>query len=263
MEKKIKTYTYTDRDGMTHKASFLPENLSFAMGEAKALGATKMADIETGDTITFQKSHTSIYTPKIQKAIRFATRVHEVDQKQKRKGKDEAYISHPLIVGLILSRATDDEDVITAGILHDTVEDCHPDHPVTLEMIEKEFGPRVADLAVSVTEENPDASYDERKKRALDHVAHMTEDQILIKSADVIANMTEFIHDYEEIGDQVFERFNTDKFSKIKTQLWMLYALIEGWFKNPLTNDLSSMVPKIYDIGGTKFMREYPAQRYK
>ncbi len=38
-------------------------------------------------------------------AIRFSIRTHEVFQKQKRKGKDIAYINHPLTVGVILARA--------------------------------------------------------------------------------------------------------------------------------------------------------------
>jgi len=41
---------------------------------------------------------------KIQKAIKFAVKTHEVYQKQARKGKDVSYITHPLTVGLILSQ---------------------------------------------------------------------------------------------------------------------------------------------------------------
>ncbi len=64
-----------------------------------------------------------IYTQKIQHAIRFAIKTHEGYQKQKRKGKDVPYITHPLTVGLILAKAGANEDVIIAGILHDTIED--------------------------------------------------------------------------------------------------------------------------------------------
>ena len=44
-----------------------------------------------------------LYSYKISRAIRFSTKTHEVYQKQKRKGKDIPYITHPLTVGLILS----------------------------------------------------------------------------------------------------------------------------------------------------------------
>jgi (p)ppGpp synthase/HD superfamily hydrolase len=37
-----------------------------------------------------------VYREQIKKAIRFAIKTHEVYQKQKRKGKDVPYITHPL-----------------------------------------------------------------------------------------------------------------------------------------------------------------------
>ena len=46
-----------------------------------------------------------IYTKKIQEAIHFSIAVHEEPVKQKRKGKDVPYVTHPLTVGLILSLA--------------------------------------------------------------------------------------------------------------------------------------------------------------
>ncbi len=200
------------------------------------------------------------YTLKMQRAIRFATEVHEVNQKQKRKGKDEAYIAHPLTVGLILSQATNNENVIVAGILHDAVEDCHPDHPVTLDEIKKEFGVEVKNLVKVVTEENPDDPYDVRKKVALDHVREMTNDQILVKSADVIANMTELIHDFEENGESVFERFNTDKLKKLTVQLRMMQALTKRWSENPLAADLQHIAWKTYDMGGIAIRQAFSVE---
>ena len=55
-----------------------------------------------------------LYSNKISKAIRFSIKTHEIYQKQKRKGKDIPYITHPLTVGLILARAGADEDVVVA-----------------------------------------------------------------------------------------------------------------------------------------------------
>lgn len=40
-----------------------------------------------------------IFTPIIQKAFIFAIKVHEIDRKQKRKGKDIPYLVHPLSFG--------------------------------------------------------------------------------------------------------------------------------------------------------------------
>ena len=83
---------------------------------------------------------------KIQKAIKFATKTHEIYQKQKRKGKDVAYITHPLTVGIILAIAGASEDVICAGILHDTIEDSIEERKVDLKMIEDFFGENIAKI---------------------------------------------------------------------------------------------------------------------
>ncbi|MBV6479591.1 MAG: hypothetical protein HGGPFJEG_02377 [Ignavibacteria bacterium] len=77
------------------------------------------------------------YSDKISSAIKFAIETHDIDQKQKRKGKDIAYITHPLTVGIILSRAGADEDTISAGILHDTIEDSIAEKKVTRDILEK------------------------------------------------------------------------------------------------------------------------------
>jgi len=88
-----------------------------------------------------------IYTYKIKQAVQLATEAHEINQKQKRKGKDIAYITHPLTVGLLLSQAGAGEDVVAAGILHDTIEDSTPEHKITRETLAKRFGEEVFALA--------------------------------------------------------------------------------------------------------------------
>ena len=57
---------------------------------------------------------------KIEEAIIYATVMH---QGKTRKLGNIPYILHPLEVAQIISTMTDDQDVITAGILHDIVED--------------------------------------------------------------------------------------------------------------------------------------------
>ncbi|SPD74798.1 Metal dependent phosphohydrolase (fragment) [uncultured Desulfobacterium sp.] len=55
----------------------------------------------------------------IDPAIEVAVKAH---QNQVRKETDIPYITHPLAVGIILARAGCSNEVIIAGILHDTVE---------------------------------------------------------------------------------------------------------------------------------------------
>src|ERR1035437_4169278 len=120
-----------------------------------------------------------IYTLRIQKAIQFAIKTHELDQKQKRKGKDVPYITHPLSVGLILANIGATEDVVIAGILHDTIEDSIEKNKVTKEIISDMFGQSVSDLVLSVTEQDKSLSWAERKAEALEHIKTFSHDSLL------------------------------------------------------------------------------------
>lgn len=151
------------------------------------------------------------YTLKMQKAIRYAIKVHEEDEKQKRKGKDIPYITHPLTVGIILAAAGASEDVVIAGLLHDTLEDSRKENKITKEMLREEFGQNVSDLVLSVTEQNKALSWKERKAIALEHIKVFSNDSILLKSADTISNLTETFFDYEKDGEIIFSKFNSDK----------------------------------------------------
>ncbi len=181
------------------------------------------------------------YTEKIHRAIRFSIKTHEVYQKQKRKGKDIPYVTHPLVVGLILSRVGADEDVVAAGILHDTLEDSSPEKPVTRDMLRERFGERVMQLVAAVTEPDKTLSWEVRKREALDHVAHMSHDELLVKSADVISNNAELLDDYARHGDLVFEHFNAPKERLLQHYLAVHAAILSAWPESPLAPDLREM----------------------
>jgi hypothetical protein len=178
------------------------------------------------------------YTDKIQKAIRFATETHEICQKQKRKGKDIPYITHPLTVGLILARASVDEDVVVAGILHDTIEDSIPGKKVTYEMLQYSFGERVADLVGSVTEKRKDMPWADRKRDALEDIKGFSHDSVMLKSADVISNLSELIEDYWAEGKETFERFNAPREDILGHSKHVIDALLAQWPESPLAEDL-------------------------
>jgi len=197
---------------------------------------------------------------KIQKAIKFATKTHEVYQKQKRKGKDISYITHPLTVGIILSRIGASDDVVCAGILHDTIEDSIAEKKVTFEMLKERFGETVAQLVLDVTETDKTLSWDERKAQALKHIKTFSHDALLVKSGDVLSNLSELIDDYNKDGEQVFLRFNAPKDKIIKSTLMTITAIIEGWLENPLVRELRYLGDKLQMIGAKDFMIQHPAK---
>jgi len=195
-----------------------------------------------------------VYTQKIQNAIHFSIKTHEVYQKQKRKGKDITYITHPLTVGLILSQAVASEDVVVAGILHDTIEDSVDEKKVTKEMLAKRFGLPVAELVDSVTEKDKGLSWIERKEFALEEIKAFSHDSLLLKSADVISNNTELLRDYKREGDKTFERFNAPKEESIKHTLQVIRTIVEGWPDSPLAQELTLIASKLQEIGALFFM---------
>ena len=182
-----------------------------------------------------------IYTEKIKKAVNFSIKVHEIDRHQKRKGKEVSYITHPLTVGLILSQAGAGEDLVIAGILHDTIEDSSFFHKVTKKDISGMFGENVAELVMSVTEKNKLSFWDTRKHKAYEEIKNYSHDSILLKSSDVVANVSELVSDYEREGYKTFKRFKSAG-SKILTHyVSVIDLLIEMWPSNPLIKDLMDL----------------------
>jgi len=185
---------------------------------------------------------------KIQSAIFFAVNTHEIHQKQKRKGKDHPYIIHPLTVGLLLASAGADTDLICAGILHDTIEDSVEEHKVTKEDIKLKFGEQVASLVDEVTEKDKSLTWEERKKEALNHISDMSEEVILLKSADLLANSNEFFKDFREHGFDVFTRFNAEAKLWLHYKIRTLRALLAKSTDSPFKEELSKTLRQFADI---------------
>jgi len=122
-----------------------------------------------------------ILTHNIRRAIKFSIKTHEVYQKQKRKGKDVAFITHPLSVGLILSLAGADKNEIIAGILHDTIDDSIPEKKVTKEMLAERFGEKTANLVQSVTELDKSVPWDIRKREMIESIGSYSRSSLLVK----------------------------------------------------------------------------------
>ena len=142
----------------------------------------------------------------IEKAIVFATWAHEGAV---RKGKGRPFILHPLEVLSIAASLTEDEEVLAAAVLHDTVEDT----PVTREEIEWKFGFRVANLVAAESEDkrrdrSAESTWLIRKQEAIDQLQKAGRDAKLISICDKLSNLRDMDQDYAEIGDRIWERFH-------------------------------------------------------
>lgn len=189
-----------------------------------------------------------IYNSTLKKAIKFSIRTHEVYQKQKRKGKDVPYITHPLIVGLILASAGGSDDVIAAGILHDTIEDCSPSHKVTKRMLADRFGDNVAEIVASVSEVGGPTSWEDRKREAIARIKSYSRGSLLVKSADIVSNVAELLNDYKKEGDKIFSRFGAGKERFLQHYINSANAILARWANNPLADDLRFAVKELEAI---------------
>ena len=142
-----------------------------------------------------------------EKAVCFASDVHKG---VKRKYRKIPYLVHPLEVAVIASSMTDDEEVMAAAVLHDTVEDTS----TTIEQIKEEFGDRVALLVSSETEDKmrnipPDQTWYIRKKQALEELEKAEDIGIkIIWLSDKLSNMRSLAAIKRECGKDMWNIFN-------------------------------------------------------
>ena len=136
----------------------------------------------------------------IDKAIAFATKAHEG---QYRKGTMRPYIVHPVEVSDIVAGMTRDEEVISAAVLHDTVEDCPG---ITGEMLEQEFGHRIASIVLQESEDKS-KSWRERKGATIEHLRTAPWEVQMIALADKLSNMRDIDRDYPQEGENLWNRF--------------------------------------------------------
>lgn len=143
----------------------------------------------------------------LDRAIIFATNAHAGVN---RKGKDRPYIIHPLEVMTIVATIKDDQNVLAAAVLHDTMEDAG----VTKAEIQSIFGERVADLVASESENKredqaAESTWRIRKGETLQHLRTVNDRDVkLICLGDKLANIREISRDYAALGDKLWERFN-------------------------------------------------------
>ena len=136
----------------------------------------------------------------IDKAIEFATKAHEG---QYRKGTKRPYIVHPVEVGDIVATMTDDEEVISAAVLHDTIEDCEG---ITQRILAQEFSERVA-FMVAQESEDKSKTWMERKRATIEHLRTAPREVQMIGLADKLSNMRDIDRDYPAEGENLWNRF--------------------------------------------------------
>ena len=156
-----------------------------------------------------------------EKAVSFAMRAHK-GQTRKDGG---IYILHPLEDATIVGTMTNDEEILAAAVLHDTVEDTY----VTAEDILENFGERVAELVAHETENkrpelDPSATWRIRKEETLAVLKDGSTETKMLWLGDKLSNMRSLARDYDKLGIAVLDRFNE---KDPKLQYWYHSTILE------------------------------------
>ncbi|MEW5803507.1 MAG: HD domain-containing protein [bacterium] len=139
---------------------------------------------------------------------------------QVRKGTDIPYITHPFAVGMLLQKAGCSEEVVVAGLLHDTMEDTS----LTVEEIRSQFGNKVAGIVLGCSEPDRRLTWEERKQHTLNFLRTAPMEIRWVSCADKLHNLRSLAHDLNRVGDQVWSRFHRGQ----KKQEWYYRSLVES-----------------------------------
>jgi RimJ/RimL family protein N-acetyltransferase len=193
----------------------------------------------------------------IEKALELAGKAHDG---QYRKGTKIPYITHPVAVGMILMKAGYSDHLIAAGILHDTVEDTE----ITLEEIERGFGPELAHIVAGCSEPDKSLSWEERKEHTIEFLKTASPEIRAVACADKLHNVRSILRDYKQYGDEIWTRFKRGK----EQQEWYYQHIVESLGKAStfsLLEELKKEVNQLFNKGLVVEVRQLTssdAQKY-
>lgn len=129
---------------------------------------------------------------------------------QRRKLSDAPYFLHPMEVASIVGTMSDNQELLAAAVLHDTVEDTD----TTIEEIKEKFGKRVALLVMTETEDKredkpPQETWKLRKEETLNIIKNTKDiDVKKLWLGDKLSNLRSFCRQYGKVGDALWNNFN-------------------------------------------------------
>lgn len=136
--------------------------------------------------------------PVTRTALAYAKDLHDG---QRRQSDGLPFFEHPLEVASLLAAADADDEVIAAGVLHDTVEKAGAD-PAELS---RRFGDRVAGLVLAVSEDERVAGYARRKAGLREQVDAAGPDAQAVFAADKLSKARE-LHSEGRLAPEIRRR---------------------------------------------------------
>ena len=150
------------------------------------------------------------------KALLFTIKAHK--NQSRKNGKP--YLVHPLSVALELAKNGADDELISAGLLHDTIEDAG----ITIEELKSTFGDKITDYVLFETE-NKKLSWEERKQNTIDALKNTdNRNYHMLVCADKLSNIKDIQNDISEKGEDAWSVFKRGK----DKQKWLFESLVDA-----------------------------------
>lgn len=148
-------------------------------------------------------------------------------------------MSHLLGVASIVLAYQGTEDQAIAALLHDTVEDCGPEHGLAIERL---FGTHVLDMVLACTDAVVPAGQEKpnwwtRKSAYLGHVDELLPHHpaLLVSCADKVHNAEAILADLESEGPEFWKRFPG---KAPEDHLWYYTRLVSAFERSDLPGAL-------------------------
>ena len=147
---------------------------------------------------------------KTQATLAYAERLHEG---QVRAADGAPFIVHPIEVGMLLYESGAPDEVIAAGVLHDTLEKTD----ATAYDVYARFGRRVGEIVCAVSHDPGIPGYSRRKAALREQVANAGQDALTVFAADKLSKVREL-----QLGDSSGAKVRSRRLRHYRLSLAML-----------------------------------------
>jgi len=137
-----------------------------------------------------------------EKAIKFVIKAFEG---QKRIKEDIDMSFHSISVGFMLKSIGCSEEIVVSGFLHDIIEDTSYDY----EYIKDNFGKKIADNVLILSEDITIKDFYKRKEVFIEKILQSNEDILLIELADKLHNLLSDYDLWKKKGNSALKTLDT------------------------------------------------------
>ncbi|MBQ1694280.1 MAG: HD domain-containing protein [Bacteroidales bacterium] len=180
------------------------------------------------------------------RAVNFAVKAHSGTE---RRGKGFPYIIHLMEAVEIVATITPDQELLSAAMLHDTVEDT----PVTVDDLRKEFGDRIASIVEAESDvhnegESEHESWHRRKQEAIDRLTAAPMEAKIVALGDKLSNMRAIARDYAQIGDGLWKMFHVTEKSEHEWHYRGLAHALKDLEVTPAYREFVYLIEEVFGI---------------